>query len=297
MQPNWDDLKTFLTVAQTGQLARAAQLQQLDATTIGRRLRRLEATLGETLFEQTRQGQVLTTAGERLREHVETMQGAADQITELGAGGGTGLSGTLRVSVSEGFGMWFIARHLGHFSGQFPHLGVDLIATSGFLNPSRREADLAVLLARPASGPVICSKLSDYSLGLFGSASYIERRGRPDGVADLHRHDLVGYIPDLLYAPELRYLDEIDQGLSPTLRSSSINAQYQLVASGVGIGVLPHFIGAADPALVAVLPMVRIVRSFWIVAHRDTHQLRRVRAFRSWLIELCRDRRHDLLRD
>jgi DNA-binding transcriptional LysR family regulator len=225
------------------------------------------------------------------------MQGAANQITELGTGSGTGLSGTLRVSVSEGFGMWFVARHLARFTEQFPDLGVDLVATSGFLNPSRREADLAVLLARPASGPVMSGKLSDYSLGLFGSASYVERRGHPAAIADLHRHDLVGYIPDLLYAPELRYLGEIDQGLSPTLRSSSINAQYQLVANGAGIGVLPHFIGAADPTLVAILPTARIVRSFWIVAHRDTHQLRRVRAFRSWLIDLCRERRHDLLRD
>jgi len=47
---------------------------------------------------------------------------------------------------------------------------------------------------------------------------------------------LVGYVPDLIYAPELRYLAEVDEALEPTLRSSSINAQASLIASGAGCG-------------------------------------------------------------
>src|SRR3546814_14830568 len=62
--------------------------------------------------------------------------------------GGSGLSGQLRVSVSEGFGNSFIATRLGRFVAAHPELEIDLVASSGFLNPSRREADMAVLLAR-----------------------------------------------------------------------------------------------------------------------------------------------------
>ena len=285
MQPiDWSALQDFLAVARAGQIARAAAGLGVDATTVGRRLRRLEARLGRTLFEQTREGQVLTEAGEALLAQVEAMQRAADRIDARPDSGA--LSGLLRVSVSEGFGTWLVAEHLHDFAAMHPGLTIDLVASSGFLSPSKREADVAVLLARPAQGPVVASKLSDYTLHLYASARYVAQHGAPTRSDLASRHRLVGYIPDLLYSPELRYLREVDGALAPQLRSSSINAQARLIASGAGVGVLPHFIARGDPALVRVAPDVTIRRAFWLVTHRDTRQLRRVRAFRAWLVDL-----------
>ena len=292
---DWSDYQAFLAIARTGQLARAAQVMGMDATTMGRRLRRLEARLGATLFEQTREGQVLTEAGEALLARVETMAQAASGIGE-GAGAGGGLSGTLRISVSEGFGTWFLPPLLPDFASAHPALTLDLVASSGFLSPSKREADIAVTLSRPKAGPVIARKLSDYALRLYASPDYLAAAGMPARAADLAQgHRLVGYIPDLLYAPELRYLDELHPGLTATLRSSSINAQHRLVAAGAGMGVLPCFIGDADPALVPVLPDRRILRSFWIVTHKDTHNLARVRAGKDWLADVVQRGRERLL--
>ncbi|WP_375251216.1 LysR family transcriptional regulator [Sphingomonas sp.] len=281
----WNDLQDFLAIARAGQLARAAAQLGVDATTIGRRLRRLEARLGRTLFEQTREGQVLTEAGEALLAQVEQMGRAAERIAVAG-GEREALSGLLRVSVSEGFGNWLIAEHLHEFAAAHPALSIDLVASNGFLSPSKREADCAVLLARPRQGPVVASKLSDYSLCLYAAPAYLARQRIPEGTDDLRAHRLIGYIPDLLYAPELRYLPDIDPDLAPVLRSTSIQAQARLIASGAGIGVLPHFIAGGDPAFVRVLPEVTIPRAFWLVTHRDTRQLRRIRAFRSWLVDL-----------
>ena len=280
----WDELQDFHAIAQAGQLGRAGRSRGVDASTMGRRLRRLETRLGQVLFEQTREGQVLTEAGEALLAHVEAMQGVAEQIQELPTGGAQ-LAGLLRVSVSEGFGTWFVAAHLHDFHRRHPHVAIDLAATSGFLSPSKRETDVAVLLARPRTGPVVSGKLSDYALRLYAAAPYVDSAPAIGGVEDLIGHSLVGYIPDLLYAPELRYLGEIDARLTPTVRSSSINAQYRLIASGIGIGVLPRFIGDADPTLVPVLPARQIIRSFWMVTHKDTRQLHRVRVFREWLTD------------
>ena len=143
------------------------------------------------------------------------------------------------------------------------------MANSGFLSLSKREADMAVMLSRPRAGPVIARKLSDYSLQLFASPDYLAERGAPARPADLATgHRLVSYIPDMIYAPELRYLDEIHPGLTPHLRSSSINAQHQLIAAGAGIGVLPSFIARADPGLRPILPERRILRAFWLVTHK-----------------------------
>ncbi len=296
MQPiNWNDLHGFLAIARAGQLARASSLVGIDATTMGRRLRRLEARLGTTLFEQTREGQVLTEAGEALLVSVEAMARAGAGIAE-GQGTGEGVSGSVRVSVSEGFGSWFVARHIPAFIAAHPRLSLDLIANSGILSPSKREADIAVVLSRPKAGPVIALKLADYALRLYASPDYLAQAGAPTRPADLGSgHRLVGYIPDLLYAPELRYLDELHPGLAATIRSSSINAQHRLLASGAGIGVLPCFMASGDPLLVPVLPQCQITRSFWLVTHKDTHQLARVRACRDWLIETVQRNRQVLL--
>ncbi|GAA0669825.1 DNA-binding transcriptional LysR family regulator [Sphingomonas insulae] len=285
MQPRWDDLQDFLAIARAGQIARAATVAGIDPTTLARHLRRLETTLGQTLFEQTREGQMLTAAGESLLVTVEAMQQAAARIAAPDDDPDH-LTGVLRVSVSEGFGTWFVAHHLRDFTAAHPDLTIDLVASSGFLSPSRREADIAVLLARPQTGPLVSSKLTDYALGLYAAELYAARHPLPVEPAAVRDHPLIGYVPDLLYAPELRYLAEIHDGLEPRIRSSSINAQYRLVAAGAGLGVLPRFIGDADRSLRRVLPERTIRRSFWLVTHQDTRGAKKVRAFREWLTAL-----------
>jgi DNA-binding transcriptional LysR family regulator len=291
----WDDLQYFLAVARSGQLARAALNLRVDATTVGRRLRRLEADLGETLFEQARDGQVLTTSGERLLARVEMMERAA---IDIGADRGDGrVSGVVRVSASEGFGTWFVAHHLRRFAEANPGISVDLAANSGFLSPSRRETDVAILLARPRKGPLVTRRLTDYDLQLYASHGYLTDHGPIASAQDLHDHTLIGYIPDLIYAPELRYLDEVAPGVEPRLRSSSINAQYRMAAAGAGVAVLPAFIGATDPELAVVLPDVRIRRSFWLVTHQDTRHLPHIRLFVGWITALAEERRDRLKGD
>ena len=260
----------------------------IDATTVSRRLRRLERSLGQVLFEQQRDRQKLTEAGDRLLDRAERIERVAREIGgEDQPGAGTG--GLVRASAPEGFGTWLIASALADFAAANPATRVDLVANSGLLNPSKRETDVAVLLARPRRGPLVTRKLADYGLRLYAAPAYLAASAPIAAPPDLRRHRLIGYIPDFVYAPELHYLDEIVPKLEPTLRSSSINAQHRLAASGAGIAVLPCFIGDADPGLVRVLPEVRVQRSFWLVAHEDTCHLARIRRFTDWLVALAGD--------
>ncbi|WP_343520073.1 LysR family transcriptional regulator [Sphingomonas sp.] len=289
---DWSDLPIFLAIARTGQLAKAAQSLEIDATTAGRRLRRLEQSLGERLFEQGPDGQSLTAAGERLLTHARAMERAAAAIGSRDPGGP--VRGTIRVSVSEGFGTWFVSRHLAALADAHPGLTIDLVASSGFLNPTRRETDIAVLLARPRRGPLLTRKLADYGLRLYASRAYLAAHPPLAVPEQLREHRLIGYVPDILYAPELRYLDEIPGAHEPQLRSSSINAQHRMAAAGAGIAVLPCFIGDADPGLARVLPSVRIHRSFWLVTHEETRHFPQVAAFAEWLTALATHYRAEL---
>jgi DNA-binding transcriptional LysR family regulator len=288
---DWDRLQYFLTVARHGTLARAAAALHVDATTVSRHVSALEAALQQTLFERAPTGFVLTAAGRALVPHAEAMAAAAARIHKASEGS-SALSGQLRVSVSEGFGNSFIAPRLGRFVAAHPELEIDLVASSGFLNPSRREADMAVLLARPRKGPLITRKLSDYSLGIYAPA------GRADwheavAAAPLSRTGIpvIGYIPDILYAPELDYLGEIEPGLRATVRSSSILAQRRMIAGGAGVGVLPCFLASGDPALVRVRGEQTVARAFWLALHRDVAPQPRIRAFIDWLDAEVRESR------
>jgi DNA-binding transcriptional LysR family regulator len=126
-------------------------------------------------------------------------------------------------------------------------------------------------------------------LGLYASADYLGAHSPPKAAAELKQHILIGYIPDFIYAEELRYLPEIDDSLVPTLSSTSINVQHAMTRSGLGISVLPNFIGALDDILRPVLPMIQIRRSFWVVVHRDLAGVARVRAVIDWLDTLVQD--------
>jgi len=280
---NWDDMKIFLALVRSRTLAAAARSTGQDATTVSRRLQRLETALGAVLFEHGSAGHALTEAGHRLLANAEAMETNARSVQQT-AEAGSGLAGTLRISVSEGFGTWFVARRLHAFASAHPGVAVDLVASTGFLNPSRREADIAIMLARPRGGPLIAAKLTDYRLGAYASQAYIETEGAVANIAELTERRLIGYVPNLIYAPELRYLAELDERLEPEIRSSSITAQAWLIASGTGCGILPCFIGDATAGLVRLLPYeISIQRTFWLVVHRDMRRVARVEAFIAWL--------------
>jgi len=280
---NWDDMRVFLALARSGTLAGAARGLGQDATTVARRIQRLEAAISTTLFEHGLQGQTLTEAGHRLLAHAEAMEGGALAIQQNAESGGA-LSGTIRVSLSEGFGNAFIAPRLSSFTSAYPGIAIDLIASTGFLNPSRREADIAIMLARPKGGPLIASKLTDYRLGVYGSRRYLDGSSPLTSLEELRDRPLIGYVPDLIYAPELRYLAEVDERLEAHIRSSSIMAQAALIAGGAGCGILPCFMGDIFGDLVRLFPdEVAIERRFWLVVHRDMRRVARIELFLSWL--------------
>jgi DNA-binding transcriptional LysR family regulator len=280
----WDDLRFFLAVERGGTLNAAASRLGVDATTVGRRIERLSTALNTALFEAGPQGHRLTDAGEKLLHHAEEVERSILAASGDLLGESSRLAGTVRVSMSEGFASSVVAPHLPTFHAAHPGIMLELATTHGFLNPSKREADLAVMLGRPASGALIVQKLTDYRLGLFASRRYIEEHGMVEDLSDLHRRTLIGYIPDFIFWEALRYLNEVDAGLQPHITSSSITMQHAMTRAGLGVCVLPHFMARQDEALVPLLAeSVVITRSFWIVVHADLRRVARVTAVMEWL--------------
>ncbi|HPF24447.1 MAG TPA: LysR family transcriptional regulator [Hyphomonas sp.] len=284
---NWDDLRLLLDVSRHPRLADVATRTGLDATTISRRLRRLETDLGLELFERTPKGHILTPAGQAVADRAEQLEHTASEIATLSESEGPLAAGRVRLGVPEGLGSLLIAPAMGRFAVRYPLLGLDLIALSGFVSVPKREADMSIMLTRPKAGRLKVRKLSDYALHLYAHPDYLARTGPIHTVADLADHSLIGYVDDLIYSTQLRYHEEIAPGLTPRFCSPSIVAQWQMARTGAGIAVLPHFIAGEDSALVPVLPQeVSLRRTFWLAVHEDVHATSRVRAAGEFLDDL-----------
>lgn len=283
---DWDDMRVFLAVARARKIAPAARALGLDPTTLTRRIGRLENALGARLFDLSMGERLLSEQGRAMLAHAERVESASLAAMEEATGKSRMLSGQVRLSVAEGFGTWVLAPGLADFHARHVGIRLDLISASGFLNPSKREADMALMLARPQRGRLSARLLGDYRLHLYAADAYLEQRGEPANPAALLHHTLVGYVPDFIFSPELDYLNEVHAGLEAHLRSTSINMQYRMIAESAGIGILPDFIGRRDPKLRSLLTdAVQITRSFWLVIHEDLRKLPRIEAVAQWLQE------------
>ncbi len=280
---DWDLLQSFLAVARTGRLTVAARRLGVDHSTLSRRLATLEAALGAKLFDRALSGYSLTHQGEHLLARAEAMESTALAIQSDVGEGRARVSGTVRIGTPDGFGTAFLAAAIHELTAAQPALQIDLVATPLGFSLSKREADIAISLSRPAEGRLHVRKLTDYRLGLYVAAGVWPAVQSLEAAAVL---PFISYIDDLLYSAELDYTPPALKAVEPRLRSSSLMAQYQACASGAGLCILPCFLADPDARLVRVLPeAVNLTRSFWMIVHSDMRDLARIRVTGDFIAE------------
>ncbi|MNF36412.1 HTH-type transcriptional regulator GltR [compost metagenome] len=285
---DWDNLRYFLELSRTKKLTAAARRLEVDYTTVSRRVQALEKSMGAQLFMRGATGYNLTEAGRILLPQAEAMESAFSAIEEASFQKSDNLSGQVRIGATEGYGSVMLAPQLAEFTQRYPNLGVDLLAVPRMVQLSRREADIVITLERPERGPFIITKLTDYVLKLYASASYLEQHSPIRHRDDLREHAFVSYIDDLLYSKELLYLDEIGKPRHVALRSTSILAQLQATAAGAGIAILPSFAADADPRLKRVLSeQVEFTRTFWMLMPIELKDIARMKTTWNFLREMA----------
>ena len=289
---DWDALKSFLAVARSGRLTAAARALGIDHSTLNRRINTLEEALGAKLFERGPTGYGLTGQGTRLLASAEAMERAAIGVLRDVADETQAVSGTVRVGAPDGFGTTFLAPRLGELIDRHPGLDVQLVTRPRQFSLSQREADIAITLSRPAKGRLKARKLVDYELGLYASRDYLERHGEIADKAALSGCRLIGYIDEMIYAPQLDYFPLVVAEMRPHIATSHLMAQYHATLAGHGVCVLPAFMTAGDERFVRVLGRaVSLQRTFWLVMHEDIADLARVRVTAEFIAESVRNAR------
>lgn len=270
----WSDLRVFLAIAREGTLGGAARRLGQTQPTMGRRLRALETALGQTLFQRTREGFVLTDEGAAVLSHAERIEEEALALQRQLAGQQAQLDGTLRITASDWFGTTMLAPVLADFAKAHPGVTVELLTDARFFDLSRREADLAFRI-RPFEGPdVVSRKLLRMPYGLYkaiGADSPVAGDGI--GTALITMDTAFGDMPDVAW------LQRLLPNARVVFRSNARAVQAQLCARGVGLAVLPRPLGDGVEGLQRIeLDEEPPARDTWVGYHRDMRRLARLRA-------------------
>jgi DNA-binding transcriptional LysR family regulator len=290
---DWNDLRFFIEVTRTKSLSGAAAKLGVNHTTVARRIQALEDALAVRLFDKTPAGYRLTAAGGQLLRLADRVETACISAQELLAGQDPMLTGVVRLSVPEGFGAHFLARHVGEFLALHPGVELEIVALPEELSIAKREAHIAVTLSQPNVGRLVARTLTHYTMHLYATRTYLRRTPPVASVEDLRKHELIAPI---VSAPEHFLLGEIVPDVHAKLRLKSINAQLSAVEAGLGISLLPHYMAAARKTLVPVLPQEKVTRVFWMSMHEDMRHVRRVKAVWDWLKNLVASRQSELVR-
>lgn len=272
---DWDDLRIFLAVTRAESLSGAGRRLGMDASTVGRRIARLEQAVGATLFAKTPQGYVLTAEGGRLVGPAEAAEKAAQAAAEA-TRREAGISGQLRIGAPDGCANYLMPQVARDLCAAHPGLEVQIVALPRVVNLSKREADMAIAVSPPDTGRLTVQRLTDYHLHLAAHRDYLREHPPIRDIADLRAHRMIGYIPDMIFDRELDYLSETGVETA-TISSNSVSVQMQAIRAQAGMGIVHDFAMPFAPELQKVLTdRIALTRSFWLIRHADDRASRRL---------------------
>ncbi|HEY8573652.1 LysR family transcriptional regulator [Phenylobacterium sp.] len=274
---DWDLFQSLHAVLAAGTLSAAAKSRRLTQPTLGRHIDSLERQLGAPLFLRSPRGLQPTDLALALKPHLEDMAAAANaairDVSQSADGGG----GVVRVTAAEILGVEVLPSILTDFREQHPTIDVELTVSNRVEDLTRREADVAVRMARPTQNSLVAKKVGDVGFGFYASPDYLARHGTPQSLDEVQTHTLVGF--DRAQPPTAPGLD-IGRAITRdlfSLRTDNDAAALAAIRAGFGIGVCQHQVGRRS-GLVPVLTGTFAFRmDIWICMHENLKGSRRMR--------------------
>jgi len=274
---NWDLMRAFLALHRAGTFEAAAQLLCIDHSTLRRRIQFLEDELATRLFVRSDGNYVLAPAMSPLLDAALRMEESSRQFFDAQL---DPPSGKVRVSMIDMFAAW-LAPFLIEFQNSHPGIELDVSTEHHFVNLERELVDVAIRLARPRRGNYKMRKLADVHFGLYASQDYWTGRDVEPG----QPHALLALALHFTHGDHGAIIGEADWMLSqlPAGQVVCSTDSYVLLRSyceiGMGLALLPEFLGGQGQNLIRVLPDVAPTCDLWLVVNPETSTSKRVRLF------------------
>jgi DNA-binding transcriptional LysR family regulator len=272
---NWNDLRYVLAVAQGGTLSAAARRLRVDETTVARRLAAAEAALGARLFERVEGAMRPTPAGETAIAHAERVERELHGLHGRLAGADAAVAGTVRLTSVPIVANRLLAPALPTLVAAHPLLRLELIAEPRNLSLTRREADIALRLARPQGGGTAVAR----RIGRLDYAVY----GPCDGDADAL--PWITYEAGLDELPQAKWIAAATRGAAaPVLMAGDAETILAAVRAGVGKSLLPRAVAEREPGLRRLGEAAPVLsRELWLLVHAELRKLARIEAVIRWI--------------
>lgn len=284
---DWNQLRAFLETAESGSLSAAARKLGQSQPTLSRQVSALELALGVTLFERVGKAMALTSTGLELLGHARVMGAAAHELGLAATGRSEEVEGVVSVATSDAVAAYLMPKILLHIRQAAPGIQVEVVASDGFSDLQRREADIAIRHVRPEQPDLIGRLVRHSSASFYASESWVRDHGLPRTAEEAVQHDFIGLGRTGHYLHHLR-----DHGLllsNTNFCSYADNSvtYWEMVRQGLGIGVIMEEIARETPGIVRVLEdVVAWPLPIWLVTHRELRTARRIRIVFDLLAEI-----------
>ncbi|MDF7793485.1 LysR family transcriptional regulator [Pseudomonas syringae] len=266
------DLSLVLALVRGRTLARAADLLQVDVSTVFRSIRRLEAALGAALFEKNRRGYIPTDTAQAMAEQAERAEQALAAARIALQQGEQVVSGTVRLTCTDAVLHSLLLPALADFMPQYPALTLELATSNAFANLSRRDADIALRLTNTPPEHLIGRCLGSADYFICGRPEYREALTQnPASIPWISPDDSM---PD---HTSVIWRKQAFPGVLPSYRGSNMSAVSQLVAAGLGVAALTGFTVEGLGAVERLSgPLEGCRTELWLLTRPDCRALRSV---------------------
>lgn len=251
---DWNDLKYLLAVARHQGTAAASRALGVNQSTVQRRLVELERNLGQPLVQRHSTGYRLTSFGEQLLPLAQQVEQAVVALTQHVENFLRDVTGVVRVTCPEPL-VYRISNStlLDRFRSRYPALQVEFVTSDRYLDFAKGEVDIALRSGDTNDNALVGRKVGDSLWAVYASPKYIARRGRPDSVEELERHDWVGFDDTMAQHRAASWLAQVAPKAHFVARNNSVLGLVYSAKAGIGLAALPTALGDAEPDLVRVL--------------------------------------------
>ena len=284
---DWNDLRYFIAVAETGSTLAAGRALRVSQTTVARRVAALEQALGVTLFERRQAGYAATPAGDALLDRARQVALAAGELADAAGAMERDVSGTVRLTALEIYAVTILPPILRDLHEAHPDIHIELDTTEEPRDLASGAADVALRGAdSPRGGGLVGRKIGPDPWTLYCSRAYAEEHGVPRNRAELARHPLIGGGGEKVWHRYRAWLRHHGLEGSVAIHHDSVMGMLAAVRSGFGLAVLPSFIADRDPDLVRCLPPKEgDAAALWLLTHERVRHTPRVRAVVDFLAD------------
>ncbi len=282
---DWSDIPFVLAVCETGSLSGAARKLGVNHSTVFRRIDGVETRLGVTLFERLSHGYVMTAAGEHFFRHGLALSEGVIRIQRELGGQDLRLHGELTVTSTDSL-LHRLTPVFTGFQQQYPDVELRLLSDVRPLDLMQRDADIAL---RPTQHPPehwIGRKLLSVAYAAYAHPDYLK------ALQDLPEEDhrWIRLDDDLNRSPMSKIVMQQRANDAPITVANSVMGIFDLVRSGLGIAVLPCYLGENSSELSRVHePDAAFNTDLWILAHPDIRRSAKVHAFFEFATATIRD--------